>query len=317
MTVSRRSNIVVAVGNQVLERLIAEALPSPHFSFRVVAGPDLLVSQDWKLADVEVIVTSGEIAASAAFIDWWRGGTEPDAPAVIIITGTPVPAIFEDHANIFIVEGLPTVDAVQALVSHAAGLSDFTRNLHRTAKELSATVAELDALTERLDGAGTCDPDTALYNRGYFVSRLRDAVAGGCRFSVLFIDIDHLQKYNDTHGRDEGDYLLQQFADVLASRFPPSFTIARYSGDEFAILLPATDKLTAINTAENLRKYLQDFPFLGCETQPFGCITVSAGVAEYPDDGTDAESLLAAAEGAVRQAKKAGRNTVSPAPTVA
>lgn len=309
----RRIRIIVALDDRRLAQGYVEALPSPHFEVRVIEA-DFAAAETFQPAEVDVVIASAAAVAGDVFSRWWDQSGDVEGPAALIMVGgAQVPSFMTKVTNLYIFDEVPGTDIIDAVVFHAASLTEFARELTQVSRDLAIAVAELDAFTNRLHAAGTCDPDTGLLNRGYFVSMLDAEIASGRPFSVIFLDIDHFQKYNDTHGHEEGDYLLQQFVDVLCSRFKANDLIARYGADEFGILLPDADSETAIEMAEGLRHHLEEFPFLGRETQPLGCITICASVASYPADGMTAGTILNAAETAVRLAKKTGRNKVLPA----
>ncbi|MCX6004271.1 MAG: sensor domain-containing diguanylate cyclase [Chloroflexi bacterium] len=129
--------------------------------------------------------------------------------------------------------------------------------------------------------------------------------------SLLMLDIDHFKNYNDFHGHPKGDKLLQKLVSTLSSRIRAGDTLYRYGGEEFSVLLTDTDKEIAIATANRLKEIIEHEPFEGeKESQPGGKVTISIGVANYPLDALTRGSLLKAADSALYDAKKAGRNQV-------
>jgi diguanylate cyclase (GGDEF)-like protein/PAS domain S-box-containing protein len=164
---------------------------------------------------------------------------------------------------------------------------------------------------ERLQYLAYHDVLTELPNRALFMDRLEHALSrasrGLSRLALLFLDVDRFKVINDTLGHDVGDRLLQTVAQRLKESVREVDTVARVSGDEFAILLEdveSLDDLTAI-----ARKLLEAF------TRPFELphrelfVTTSIGVSMYPNDGRDALTLLKNADTAMYRAKEAGRNT--------
>jgi diguanylate cyclase (GGDEF)-like protein len=129
--------------------------------------------------------------------------------------------------------------------------------------------------------------------------------------SLLMVDIDWLRKYNDFHGHEKGDALLRKVADILTSNTRPYEKIYRYGEEEFAILMPETDKKKASSAARRLQKTIQQAQFAGeKESQPNGTVTVSIGVATYPSDAEHRDKLIDAANSALQIAKESGRNQV-------
>jgi diguanylate cyclase (GGDEF)-like protein len=130
-------------------------------------------------------------------------------------------------------------------------------------------------------------------------------------FSLLFIDIDNFKQYNDSHGHLAGDDLLRNLAKLLQGRCRSTTVAARYGGEAFVLLVPETDSTGAQRFAEALRRLVAEHPFPGRESQPGGRVTLSLGVASYPEAGEDATALIDSADKALYQSKHRGRNTVS------
>jgi diguanylate cyclase (GGDEF)-like protein len=126
---------------------------------------------------------------------------------------------------------------------------------------------------------------------------------------VLMIDIDHFKNFNDTHGHDAGDVVLQEFARALQATARASDVMVRYGGEEFAVLLPETNlgqaRIAAERVLESARRIRLPIP--GLES---GQVTVSVGVSALPEHGDTPESLVKAADKALYAAKNAGRNCV-------
>jgi diguanylate cyclase (GGDEF)-like protein len=127
----------------------------------------------------------------------------------------------------------------------------------------------------------------------------------------VFIDIDHFKNYNDTHGHLTGDDLLKSLADILQEQSRGSTEIVRYGGEEFLLLVPETGREGACVFAERLRRAVEEHPFPGRERQPGGKLTLSLGVATFPESGETGAELLDSADKALYQSKQRGRNIVS------
>jgi diguanylate cyclase (GGDEF)-like protein len=167
------------------------------------------------------------------------------------------------------------------------------------------------------------DHQTNLYNHRYLSKRLGAEISRATRhghpLSLLFCAIDDYDAYCKNAGRPAADLLLEQLGDLLKSRgempqasfcFRASDIPIRYGGEDFVVLLPETPKEGALTKAERLRRYVESSHVPGGENQPLGQVTISIGVATYPDDASDAISLLGAADRALIQAKEAGKNKV-------
>jgi len=162
-------------------------------------------------------------------------------------------------------------------------------------------------LLERMQQMAVTDGLTQLANRRSFDRsldrELQRAQRTDGRLSVVLLDIDHFKRLNDTHGHLAGDTVLRDVAHALAECGREYDTIARYGGEEFAAVLPGCSAALAVQVAERLRRAVEEAP-TGVP------VTASCGVATYPYDGADVESLLGAADRALYSAKRAGRNRV-------
>ena len=173
---------------------------------------------------------------------------------------------------------------------------------------------ELERLNGFLKEQASRDGLTGLYNHRYFHEALSIEVARSRRyehsFSLIFLDVDHFKRYNDTHGHIEGDQVLHTLGNIFRERLRETNLAARYGGEEFVILLPETTKEGACIVAEDIRKVVEDFPFPGREAQPTGRLTVSLGVATFPEDAKDGSTVIQRADQALYRAKNEGRNRV-------
>lgn len=167
-------------------------------------------------------------------------------------------------------------------------------------------------MRESLRNQSVRDSLTGLFNRRYFDDALKreltKAAHGGSPLSVLLFDLDHFKACNDTHGHVFGDRVLQSFAKLLASAFPESDVVCRYGGEEFAVILAGTDVRSAYTKAESFREVMEQTD-LGASTREGGRLTTSAGVA-CSREFKNAEELVSAADTALYDAKRAGRNRV-------
>lgn len=180
---------------------------------------------------------------------------------------------------------------------------------------LRADRKEMRDLRERLSAMALTDPLTQLPNRRHFEDVLNaelDRVrryGGHC--SLAMVDVDFFKHYNDTVGHLAGDHVLRELADVMRRELRLHDMVARYGGEEFALLMINTEKESALPVLERLRVDVQEHPFRHRDIQPLGRITVSAGLASFPEDGTTYDALMKKADDALYQAKRSGRNEVS------
>ncbi|MEW5850176.1 MAG: diguanylate cyclase [Myxococcota bacterium] len=190
------------------------------------------------------------------------------------------------------------------------------REVEERTRELRAAMAELEKLALR-DGL------TGLFNHRFFQEALTQELARAARYQtpvgLIFLDVDHFKNFNDLLGHPAGDELLRSIARILANtgeipeihfRGRLSDIPARYGGEEFVIILPQTNKEGAVMRAERLRESVAEFPFAGGNLQPGGRLTVSIGVACFPEDAIQKQDLIHHADQMVYLAKRMGRNQV-------
>lgn len=160
--------------------------------------------------------------------------------------------------------------------------------------------------------SATRDGLTRIFNKKYFIDTLKKEFAYCLRhrvpLSLVMLDIDHFKKINDTYGHPAGDAALRHTAALLERHLRKGDQAARYGGEEFALVLPGTDAKGAMRLAERVRGAVQASR---CDHGDARLtLTVSAGLALWPDDGRDSDVLLAAADKALYVAKERGRNRV-------
>lgn len=170
-------------------------------------------------------------------------------------------------------------------------------------------------LEEKLKQTSIRDPLTNIYNRGYVFERLYQNIELYKRersnFSLAILDLDHFKKINDTYGHQVGDFVLKEFAEMLACKIRAYDTMGRYGGEEFVILFHNSDKVTALKTLERIAENLNDYSFkYGKEDIN---ITFSCGIAdamELADDELSVGSIIELADKRLYEAKEMGRNNI-------
>lgn len=173
---------------------------------------------------------------------------------------------------------------------------------------------EMRDLRLRLADMALTDPLTQLPNRRHFEEVLRaelDRVrryGGEC--AVAIVDVDFFKHYNDRLGHLAGDRALRELADVMRRETRLHDMVARFGGEEFSMLMINAGKDAALPILERLRADVEAHPFRQRDIQPTGRLTISAGLAAFPDDGTTYEEILGQADEALYAAKHAGRNQV-------
>jgi diguanylate cyclase (GGDEF)-like protein len=160
----------------------------------------------------------------------------------------------------------------------------------------------------------TTDALTGLHNFGYFQEQIRRELEAARRYeypvSLLMMDMDHFKAYNDAHGHTTGNRLLMELGALLQSHVRKADVACRFGGEEFAIILPHTGKKDAYLLCDRLRATIETMGFAGEEALPSGKVTVSSGVATFPEDADNAEDLIERADKALYAAKRSGRNLV-------
>jgi diguanylate cyclase (GGDEF)-like protein len=158
---------------------------------------------------------------------------------------------------------------------------------------------------------------TGLFNVRIFRDRMEREIKLASRLehpiSLIFFDVDHFKKYNDTHGHPAGDVVLKTIANLMNRKFRSTDMLVRYGGEEFCILMPHTSLSNALKKAEQFRDTIEKHEFPNEHTQPNKSVTVSIGVAEYPTHAANAADLVQSADDALYEAKKKSRNLVAEA----
>lgn len=201
----------------------------------------------------------------------------------------------------------------------AAGYFCFVKDISelRTVEErLLAANAALEESRAALQELAIRDELTGLYNRRELGRALAQEVARTTRterpLSLLVVDIDHFKLVNDRHGHEAGDRVLQGVAKVVLESVRSLDRAARFGGEELVLLLPETPATEALYVAERLRRRIAAARFPSGTASGDLAITVSIGVATYPDDCAGADELFRAADRALYDAKRSGRNRCVP-----
>ncbi len=182
-----------------------------------------------------------------------------------------------------------------------------------TISDFGAVALENGDLFQRTQDLAIHDGLTALFTKGYFLDRLKDeckrSLRKNLRFSLFMVDIDKFKNYNDKFGHTAGDMVLRSVSSVMAislADFNP--VIGRFGGEEFCIIVPDVDNTEALRLASGLLDNIaREKITLRREKTS---ITVSIGVANFPDSAVSEEDLLLKADRAMYQAKHKGRNQV-------
>jgi diguanylate cyclase (GGDEF)-like protein/PAS domain S-box-containing protein len=186
------------------------------------------------------------------------------------------------------------------------------KKLRYANERLQSQLIEIGTLQSKLRAQAVRDPLTNLFNRRYLDETLDRELARSARegypVCVIMMDIDHFKQVNDTYGHEAGDQILKSLATTLITQNRRGDFACRYGGEEFVIVMPNIQVETAYQRAEYFRTCLGS---LNVQYGSFNLTTtLSIGIACYPSNGEDRESVLRAADRALYGAKKAGRNQV-------
>lgn len=187
-------------------------------------------------------------------------------------------------------------------------------------KELFETIAEHLALAinaaslyENMEKLASHDPLTGLPNhrfmQDFLHARVHEAVRTGQSVGLMMIDVDHFRAFNEEEGHDAGDEVLRMLADALRFCIRPYDIAARYGGEEFVVIMAASDLASTTAIAERLRGHVDQKPFV-TKSGRRAHVSVSVGTAALPETAGDANDLLKAADIALYEAKRGGRNRV-------
>ena len=180
--------------------------------------------------------------------------------------------------------------------------------IQRDMKKIASQAQQLVLNEVHLQELSVRDHLTSLFNPRYLEATLEREIQRAARtqhpFGIIMMDVDHFKRVNDTLGHAAGDVVLRELGQFLARQVRQSDVACRYAGDEFLLILPETSRETTRERAEQLRKGVKELAL------PIA-ITISIGVAVFPEDGMTSETILKSADNALYQAKHEGRDHVT------
>jgi diguanylate cyclase (GGDEF)-like protein len=294
----------------------------------------VLIVEDEALVAMDLHATLTELgyevlgtAASAGEALYLAGRERPDVVLMDVklrgsADGVHTASMLRDQLHVpvvFLTANADNPTLHRALEAGAGGFlaKPFERRTLQHALEVALGQAEqqrhLRLANSLLEHESSVDALTGLFNRGYLERTLDRALefAGreGHEVGVLFLDLDHFKVVNDEHGHAAGDAVLRGVARLLLSRIRIYDSACRYGGEELVVVVPGAGVAQCQALAESLRSQIAAASFTdGRKVLP--SVTTSLGIATFPEHGKTTEDLLRAADGAMYEAKAAGRNRV-------
>lgn len=232
---------------------------------------------------------------------------KPNLEPLLVVTGInsfySFPVLYDEHLigllNLYSREkNKLSKDMIYLIRSLSGHLNTAITNFYELQK--MRTLASVDGLT-------------GLFNKKYLLDtlgvQLLNASTSGSPLSLAMIDIDHFKRINDTFGHQAGDQILKDIAGLLSSSVRESDCVCRYGGEEFSVIMPGTPRDRALEVLERIRSGVESMVFCNPENEPLK-ISVSGGVASFPDDALKADDLILLSDTALYTAKRTGRNRV-------
>jgi len=213
----------------------------------------------------------------------------------------------------YIFKPFESLDVISALAKRAIEHHRLTVEKDLLVATLTRNNEELERINIFFKELAVKDGLTGLFNHRHFNEHLlaehARALGNKNDLSLIFVDVDHFKRYNDTKGHLSGDEVLKALSNLLQNVAHEDFIVGRWGGEEFVILAPHTDIDKAGQFAEELRGTIEACDFVSADKEPLGKITISAGVAALTGRETS-DQLVARADSALYEAKDSGRNQV-------
>jgi diguanylate cyclase (GGDEF)-like protein len=187
-------------------------------------------------------------------------------------------------------------------------------NLMRMIADIAGVALINQALLGDANRKANTDSLTGLSNRNYFFQMaqilVEKAIKEDSPISIFLFDIDNFKHYNDNNGHDAGDKLLVELSSIVSGITRKNAIFSRYGGEEFIVMLPGISRKDAFIYADRVRERICTHSFPNREFQPLGFVSISGGIASFPDDEDSLYKVIRLADAALYQAKAEGRNKV-------
>lgn len=290
--------ILIVDDDPMIRNAIIEYLRIIGFSVDEAANADQALNI-LKLKKIDVVITD-IIMNGMDGLEMTRHIKERYDTDIIVITGYTGNYSYEEAIR----------EGADDFVFKPFKLEELLLRLRRVLKERALT-HERDRMLEQLKELAITDGLTHLFNSRHFYQELQVEIDRFNRYghplSLLLIDIDHFKQYNDHHGHLDGDKILKETARLIVSCMRKMDSAYRYGGEEFTVILPDTDCLSAIYVAQRTRETVEEKFRSAPESEK---ITVSIGVTEYAA-GDSLTEFIRRADRAMYMAKESGRNQIA------
>jgi len=320
----QKTRVLVAEDEETLRTVISEVLEDEGYQVTAVpSGEDAL--EAFRRNPFPIVVTD-IVMHTMSGLQLLEHVKAIDSDTVVLIMTShasleSATRALRSGAYDFMIKPFEKLDVITSVVGRAAEKADLirqnrllTEDLKLKAEDLNRANTALIKLADSLKDYANKDGLTGLFNHRLFREalnrELNAAKRNDTKLSIIFMDVDHFKQFNDRNGHLAGDEVLRTLAHLTSDQIPRPGLVARYGGEELVALVPGATKDEAREMAEHIRQIVESHPFAGRETQPLGKVTLSLGVATFPGDGDDPDTIIGHADEAVYQAKDGGRNRV-------
>lgn len=308
-------NILVADDELSIRNLVAELLKDEGHNVTLAEdGEDALLKfrERWheivfsdirmpRMSGIELLAEVKKINESTQFIIMTSHASIDNSIAAL-----------KKGAFDYILKPFEDLDVVIDAANRAMASLSAIRQQEYLLNTLSRQNDELGNLNIKFRELAIRDGLTGLFNHRHAQDRLAEefdrAKYFGRDLSIIFMDLDNFKFFNDTHGHQAGDEVLQLLCKLMSGEIRDSDVLARWGGEEFIVICPETGKDKACALAEKIRKMVTEFEFPHASEQPLGVMSVSIGVTTSNEDINDVEALVKLADDGAYHAKGSGRN---------
>jgi len=294
-------NILVVDDEEIMRNMLKDVLSDAGYQVWAAAnGEDAVALID--KTDFNILITDMRMPGMDGVEVTRKFKSIRSDLCVIVITGyasiQSAVQVLKEGAYDYITKPF-NIEEIKIVVGRAAERQLLLREAKE--KEAYQRLSILDGLTE-------------IYNRRHFDTMLPEEFKRATQYlkplSGMMIDVDHFKNFNDSQGHQAGDWALKKIAQILSGSVRMTDHVFRYGGEEFVILLPETDKVRTILVAKRLRTAISNAKFIDKKALTTAHLTISIGLATYPDDAKNPKTLIAKADESMYQAKQMGRDRI-------